>query len=122
MNDVAVPPRQLRLDLREALRDFASARDWDPFHRPRNLATALSVEAHSLKHFPWLHDRDADHFDELKRARVGEELADVRLYLIRLADKLDLNLIAEARRKLELNAAKYPIELATGSPQKYPDL
>ncbi len=112
-------PIQL-MPLRDALRDFARQRDWDQFHTPRNLATALAVEAAELlEHFQWLQDDDVEKFDERKRESVGEELADVLLYLVRLADKLDLDLAAVAVRKLELNAAKYPVALAKASSKKY---
>jgi dCTP diphosphatase len=108
------------LALRDALRRFAADRDWDQFHSPKNLAIALSVEAAELlEHFQWLSDGEAAALPAETRAKVREELADVLLYLIRLADKLDLDLIASATEKLAINAAKYPVEKARGNARKY---
>jgi dCTP diphosphatase len=107
-------------ELRDALRAFAQDREWDQFHTPRNLATALVIEAAELlEHFQWLKDDELKTFDEIKREKVGEELADVLLYLVRLADKLEIDLPAVAFRKISLNAAKYPVALARGSSKKY---
>jgi len=107
-------------DLREALRVFAAARDWDQFHSPRNLATALSVEAAELlEPFQWLTDEQSRNLPPQTRAAVAEELADVLLYLVRLADKLDVDLEAAARAKIARNAEKYPVEKARGSSRKY---
>jgi NTP pyrophosphatase (non-canonical NTP hydrolase) len=76
------------LELRNVLRQFASDRDWDKFHSPKNLAIALSVEAAELlEHFQWLSDAESADLSVATRIRVREELADVLLYLIRLADK-----------------------------------
>ncbi|MGD9599198.1 MAG: nucleotide pyrophosphohydrolase [Steroidobacteraceae bacterium] len=105
--------RDSLLDLRDALRRFAAERDWDQFHSPKNLAAALSVEAAELlEHYQW--SETAAH-----PAGVREELADVLLYLIRLADKLEVDLAAAARDKIALNARKYPVEKARGNPRKY---
>lgn len=109
--------------LRDALRRFAAERDWDPFHSPKNLAVALSVEAAELlEHFQWLTDEQSAALPPETRAKVSEELADVLLYLIRLADRLDLDLVACAREKLRLNAEKYPVERARGNARKYTEL
>ncbi len=108
--------------LRDALRQFALDRDWDQFHSPKNLATALTVEAAELlEHFQWLKDGSAAELPPGKHGMVREELADVLLYLIRLADKLEVDLVAAARDKLEVNARKYPVEKARGSSRKYTD-
>jgi NTP pyrophosphatase (non-canonical NTP hydrolase) len=107
-------------DLRDALRAFAAERDWDPFHSPRNLATALAVEAAELlEPFQWLDDAQARDLPSDTRAAVEEEMADVLLYLVRLADKLDVDLEQAARAKMARNAAKYPVEKARGSSRKY---
>ena len=104
------------LALRDALREFADARDWDQFHSPKNLAAALAVEAAELlEHYQWSETASDP-------AKVREELADVLLYLIRLADKLAIDLTAAARDKIVLNAKKYPVEKARGSARKYTDL
>ena len=109
--------------LQKALREFARERDWEQFHSPKNLATALSVEAAELlEHFQWLTDEQSRTLDEAKRTAVGEELADVLLYLLQLADKLDIDLLQAAERKLRLNAEKYPAERARGRSDKYNEL
>jgi dCTP diphosphatase len=107
-------------ELRGALRRFASDRDWDQFHSPKNLAIALSVEASELlEHFQWTLDADSTSLSPDRHAKVREEIADVLLYLVRLADKLDIDLLAAATEKLQINAAKYPVEKARGSSKKY---
>ena len=109
--------------LQKALREFAHERDWEQFHSPKNLATALSVEAAELlEHFQWLTDEQSRTLDDAKRTAVGEELADVLLYLLQLADKLDIDPLQAAERKLRLNAEKYPAERARGRSDKYTDL
>lgn len=115
-------PNPLRA-LRDALRQFAVDRDWDQFHSPKNLAIALSVEAAELlEHFQWASEADSATLAPDKRTMVQEEVADVLLYLVRLADKLDIDLVAAATEKMKLNAAKYPAEKARGSSKKYTEL
>jgi dCTP diphosphatase len=88
-------------ELRNALRAFAAERDWDPFHSPKNLASALAVEAAELlEPFQWLTEEQSKHLDERQLAAVAEELADVQLYLICLADKLDIDLLQAMRRTI----------------------
>jgi len=109
--------------LRDALRRFAADRDWDKFHSPKNLASALAVEsAELLEHFQWLTEGESAALPPSARAKVAEELADVLLYLIRLADRLDVDLLAAAHAKIARNAEKYPIEKARGSARKYNEL
>lgn len=109
--------------LRDALRQFASMRDWDQFHSPKNLAAALSVEAAELlEQFQWLTEEQSRALDPARLEAVRQELADVLLYLVRLADKLDVDLVAAAQAKLALNALKYPVDKARGSSRKYTDL
>lgn len=109
--------------LRSRLRLFAEERDWDKFHSPKNLAAALSVEAAELlEHFQWLTESESASLSNEKRLEVSEELADVLLYLIRLADKLDIDLVQSAEQKLLRNAEKYPVEKAKGKSTKYTDL
>lgn len=107
-------------ELRETLRGFATERDWDKFHSPKNLAIALSVEAAELlEPFQWLREGTAAELGPERLAAVSEEMADVLLYLVMLADKLDVDLLAAGRDKLEKNALKYPVEKARGSSRKY---
>jgi len=106
-----------------ALRIFAKDRDWDQFHTPKNLASALIVEAGELlEHFQWMDRGDREDLSARQRQHVTLEMADVFLYLIRLADKLGVDLLDAAHRKLELNALKYPAALARGSSKKYTEL
>lgn len=110
-------------ELRDALRRFAAERDWDQFHSPKNLASALSVEAGELlERFQWLSEAESQSLSSADRARVEQEIADVLLYLIRLADKLDVDLAAAAREKMKMNAEKYPVEKAKGKNKKYTEL
>ena len=109
--------------LRDALRQFAQERDWDQFHSPKNLASALAVEAAELlERFQWLTEDQSRRLPPDELAKVREEMADVLNYLVRLADKLDVNLLEAARDKIELNALKYPVDKARGSVKKYSEL
>jgi len=109
--------------LTDALRGFAAERDWDQFHSPKNLAAALTVEAAELlEHFQWLTEEQSKNLTEDKRMAVSHELADVFLYLLQIADKLQIDLIAAAELKLRLNALKYPAAQARGTSKKYSDL
>lgn len=106
--------------LTAALRDFAAAREWDQFHSPKNLASALCVEsAELLEHFQWLTEEQSANLPANARAAVAHELADVFLYLLQLSDKLKVDLVEAARAKLALNAQKYPVEQSRGSSKKY---
>ena len=109
--------------LRNQLRSFAAERDWDQFHSPKNLASALAVEAAELlENFQWLTEAESQQLPPEALAAVRAEVADVLLYLIRISDKLDIDLIAAANAKIALNAEKYPIEKARGSSRKYTEL
>ena len=111
------------LRLRDALRQFAAERDWEQFHTPRNLATALAVEAvELLEPFQWLTEAQSRDLTPETRAAVEEEMADVLLYLVRLADTLGVNLEQAAFAKMTRNAEKYPAEKARGSSRKYTEL
>ena len=111
------------IDLRDRLRAFAAERDWDQFHSPKNLAAALVVEAAELlEHFQWLTPAESDAISAEKRARVADEIADVLLYLIRIADKLDVDVLDAALNKIAANAVKYPADKARGSMRKYTEL
>jgi NTP pyrophosphatase (non-canonical NTP hydrolase) len=109
--------------LRDSLRQFAAERDWDPFHSPKNLAMALSVEAAELlERFQWVTEEQSRNLPAAELAKVREEMADVLNYLVRLADKLDVNLLEAAREKVALNALKYPVDKSRGSAKKYSEL
>ena len=107
-------------ELQQALRQFAAEREWERFHSPKNLAMALAGEAGELlEHFQWLTETESYALNATAKAAVSEELADVFLYLIRIADRLSVDLPAVAREKIKKNAAKYPIEKARGNSRKY---
>jgi NTP pyrophosphatase (non-canonical NTP hydrolase) len=106
--------------LRDLVRAFVNERDWDQFHTPKNLSAALSVEAAELlEHFQWLQHGRADELGPDKLVQVRHEMADVLVYLVRLADKLDVDLMAAVQEKMVLNRAKYPAELVRGDARKY---
>jgi NTP pyrophosphatase (non-canonical NTP hydrolase) len=107
-------------ELRAAVREFALQRDWDQFHSPKNLAMALTVEASELlEHFQWLSEADSKTLAPEQLQEVAAEMADVLIYLVRLADKLDVDLLRSARVKLAVNARKYPADRVRGSSRKY---
>lgn len=106
-------------DLTKQLREFVDARDWDRFHSPKNLSMALSVEAAELvQHFQWLTEHESLGLPPAKREQVAMEMADVFIYLLRLADKLNVDLIAAARHKIELNEKRYPADAVRGKARK----
>ena len=110
-------------NLRNQLRTFAADRDWDQFHSPKNLASALAVEAAELlENFQWLTEAESNQLPPETLAAVRAEVADVLLYLIRISDKLGIDLIAAANAKIVLNAKKYPVDKARGNSKKYTEL
>jgi dCTP diphosphatase len=105
------------------LRQFAEQRDWEQFHSPKNLSMALSAEvAEIVEHFQWLTEEQSKNLPKEKLEEVETELADTLIYLIRLADKLDIDLLAAAKSKIEVNEQKYPVDKAKGSAKKYTEL
>lgn len=102
------------------LREFASDRDWDQFHSPKNLAMALIVESAELvEHFQWMKEEESASISPDKLAEVEQELADIQIYLIRLVDKLNIDLLSAVDKKITLNEKKYPVERVQGSSKKY---
>jgi len=109
--------------LRDAIRDFAQARDWEQFHTPKNLVMALSVEtAELMEHFQWLTGAQSQQLDSQTKAEVAQEIADVLIYLTRLADVLDIDPLQAAFDKIQINAQKYPVEKSRGHNTKYDKL
>jgi dCTP diphosphatase len=107
-------------ELRARVRAFVAERDWDRFHSPKNLAMALSVEASELVElFQWLTEAESAALDAAQRRRVAEELADVLWFLVRLSDRLGIDLLEAAERKLATNAEKYPADRVRGKSAKY---
>lgn len=106
--------------LRTMLRTFVAEREWGQFHTPKNLATALSVEAAELlEPFQWLVTGDGDELTDGARAAVRLEMADVLAYLLLLADRMNVDLCAALAEKIAINAGKYPADEARGSSKKY---
>jgi len=100
-------------DLTLSLRRFAAERDWEQFHSPKNLTMALSVEvAELMEHFQWLTEEQSTGLPPEKLPAVREEVADVLIYLVRLADRLEVDLVAVAERKMEINAERFPLREA----------
>ena len=119
-----MPPDPLAADalteLRDAMRRFAAERAWERFHTPKNLAMALSGEAGELiEHFQWLTAEESASLPAPVRDEVALELADVLLYLVRLGDVLGIDLAEAARRKIAINAQRYPVERVRGRAVKY---
>ena len=107
-------------ELKARVRAFVAERDWERFHSPKNLAMALSVEASELVElFQWLSEDESAALDDVQRRRVAEELADVLWFLVRLSDRLDIDLLEAAGRKLVENAKKYPADKVRGQARKY---
>ena len=119
-----MPSSDDRLEqLSARLAAFAAERDWDQFHNPKNLAMAVAGEAGELvEHFQWLTFEQAANLAGSTREEVALEAADVFLFLLRLCDKLDIDLADAAARKMELNAQKYPVDKARGRAAKYDKL
>jgi len=108
--------------LRDMLRDFVRERDWARFHTPKNLATALSVEASELlEPFQWLNSGAREELGAAKLNAVRHEMADVLAYLIQLADQLDVDLYDALVEKMALNRQKYPADKVRGDARKYSD-
>jgi NTP pyrophosphatase (non-canonical NTP hydrolase) len=109
--------------LRQRIREFAEARAWEPYHTPKNLVMALSVEASELlEPFQWLTPEQSCQLNAGQHEAVRQEIADVLIYLTRLADLLDIDLLGAAADKLAINARKYPVDKAHGNALKYSDL
>jgi len=107
-------------ELNAKINSFVSERDWAQFHTPKNLAMAMIVEAAELvEQFQWDSPQESAMLSAEKREAVSHELADTFVYLLRLAEVLDINLIEAANKKIELNAKKYPVEKVRGSNAKY---
>lgn len=106
--------------LRRRIREFAEARAWERYHTPKNLAMALSVEAAELlEPFQWLTGEQSLQLSGTQHEAVRQEIADVLIYLTRLADLLEIDLLGAAADKLAINARKYPVEKAHGNALKY---
>ena len=108
-------------EIQEKLSKFAEERDWDQFHSPKNLVMALTSEVGELTElFQWLTEGQSSIKDDSSKTdEIRQEIADIFIYLLRLADKLDIDIEEAIREKIEINAKKYPIDLAKGNATKY---
>jgi dCTP diphosphatase len=110
-------------DLGNAVEVFVAERDWAQFHTPKNLAMGVAIEAAELmEHFLWTEGTQSDVPGAARKALIAQEIGDVLIYLVRLGQVLDIDLIAAATDKLAINRDKYPVEKAKGRATKYLDL
>ena len=110
-------------DLSLQLQKFANDREWQQFHSPKNLASALIVEAGELlEHFQWMTEEQSRELPPEKLEAVAAEVSDVLLYLVQLTNALGIDPIAAAQAKLSLNELKYPVDRARGSSKKYDEI
>jgi dCTP diphosphatase len=112
-------------DLVQAVLRFRDEREWRQFHNPKDLAISITLEAAELlEQFQWKRPDEVDALlaDAASRQRMGEEMADVLILLISLADATGIDLAAAAEAKLAENARKYPVDRARGSAKKYDQL
>jgi NTP pyrophosphatase (non-canonical NTP hydrolase) len=113
-----VPPDSLD-QLNATLLAFARERDWEQFHSPKNLSMALAGEAGELlEHFQWLSEQQSANLDLNKKDAVAMELADILIYLVRLAERLEIDLLEAAHRKIAINQARYPAERVRGDARR----
>jgi len=108
--------------LRQRINSFVEVRDWAQFHSPKNLAMAMIVEAGEVvEHFQWMTEAESRALDTATQEKVGQELADTFVYLLRIAEVCGIDLIEATNKKIDLNAKKYPVDLCKGSNAKYTD-
>ena len=106
--------------LQNQLREFARERDWEQFHSPKNLAAALSVEASELLEiFQWMTEEESNSLDDKAAQSVADEIADVQIYLARIADRLGIDIESAVTAKLKVNREKYPADKVKGRADKY---
>ena len=110
-------------ELIQKLREFATERDWDQFHSPKNLIMALSVEVSEIVEiFQWLTEEESYKISPKKLEKIKEEIGDVLIYLVMFADKFDIDAIQAAKNKVEINRKNYPANVARGTAKKYKEL
>jgi len=105
---------------KQKIKQFADDRNWEQYHNPKNLSMALSGEVGELLEiFQWLNSEESKNLSDKDHQSAKEELADIMIYLIRLSDKLNIDLEEAVQEKLKLNAEKYPVELSKDNAVKY---
>ncbi len=109
--------------IQKRIRQFRDSRDWMKFHNPKNLAISISLEsAELLEHFQWKSPEESELHAESAKSEIADEMADIAVYLIEMADNLGIDLEKAILGKLDKNAAKYPVEKAKGNAKKYTEL
>ncbi|MCU7934411.1 MAG: nucleotide pyrophosphohydrolase [Candidatus Thiodiazotropha sp. (ex Dulcina madagascariensis)] len=112
-------PKDSLDSLNTRLKAFAQTRDWEQFHNPKNLAMAMIAEcAELVEHFQWLTPEQSMNLSEEKQEAVALEMADILIYLIRCAERLDIDLIEAVERKIAINEARYPTEKVFGDARR----
>ncbi len=110
-------------DIRKRLLKFRDLRDWKQFHDPKNLAEAISIEAGELlEHFLWKTIEDSKKLPPEDLSKVGQEIADIFIFLVYLSTELQIDLLESVKEKIQLNEKKYPTEKARGTSKKYLNL
>ena len=105
--------------LNKRLKQFAMERDWEQFHSPKNLSMALAGEAGELlEHFQWLSEEQSYQLDDAKREAVAMEMADILIFLIRCAERLDIDLVQSAWKKIAINEMRYPADRVRGNARR----
>lgn len=106
-------------ELNRRLKDFARERNWEQFHSPKNLSMAMIAEcAELVEHFQWLSEAQSEDLPTAKKEQVALELADILIYLIRIGERLNIDLIAAANRKLAINEQRYPAAKVYGDARR----
>lgn len=109
-------------EMRQIMHEFSDSRGWDKFHSPKNLSMALSVEVSELiECFQWMTEEQSNSLSPEQLENISDEIADVQLYLVRLADKVGIDISIAVDKKIEKNELKYPAEKVRGSSKKYSD-
>ena len=107
-------------DLKERMAEFVRERDWEQFHTPKNLSMSIAIEAAELmEHFQWLTVEQSQHLEEVALQEIGEELADIVIYSLSMANFLNIDLAETVLAKMAKNIRKYPKEQVQGKAHKY---
>ncbi|MCX8195251.1 MAG: nucleotide pyrophosphohydrolase [Candidatus Micrarchaeota archaeon] len=110
-------------DLKNRINEFCNERDWKKFHNPKDMAISIAIEAAELlEEFQWKDKREIEKKIKKEKHRIEEELADIYIYLLELSDMLAIDLIEAAKKKIEKNRLKYPVDKARGNAKKYTEL
>lgn len=111
------------LTVLEKIKKFRDEREWAPFHNHKDMAISVLLEAAELlEHFQWKNPQEVANVTQTEKTEIEEEIADVFIYLLELADNLGIDLISAAERKIQKNEAKYPVDKARSVATKYTKL